>query len=174
MNSILFLIVSATFLSAAYAGLSAAPYVPIWKKDMKRAVKLADIKPGQKAYDLGCGDGVMIAEMAKSGAIAEGFEISILPYVISQIRILLLKLKNKNLKIKVSFKDFWNADLSEADLVYFYLLQNTNRKLRPKFEKELKDGAKILCYAWPIEGWEATAIDWPKGSLPVYLYTVKK
>ncbi len=47
--------------TAAYAGFSAAPWLPSRKKDVNRMVKFANIQPGDNVYDLGCGDGRLLA-----------------------------------------------------------------------------------------------------------------
>src|SRR3989339_229728 len=78
-------------VSFAYGGLLAAPYVPMWKKDVQRALDLAKIKPNETLYDLGSGDGRIIIEAARAyGAKAIGFEIALLPYIYSYVKIKLM------------------------------------------------------------------------------------
>ena len=43
---------------------------------LQNMIKLAKIKPGDIAVDLGSGDGKIVIAMAKAGAIAYGFEIN--------------------------------------------------------------------------------------------------
>ena len=45
------------------------------------------------------------------------------------------------------------------------------RKLKSKFEQELKPGTKVISYVWPIKGWTPVKIDECKGSPKMYLYT---
>lgn len=167
--TIIIFLIAVTFL---YSGLSAAPFVPTHKKDIEAILKLADIKPGQKVYDLGCGDGRIISALALQRADAEGFEVSLLPYILSQFRIFFLKRKNKNLKIKIKFADFWNRDLSDADIVYVFLTKRIYPKLKNKLEKELKKGTKIICYAWAVNGWHPVSINKREGYMPIYLYKI--
>ena len=42
--------------------LGGAPFVPTPSKVLQRMIELADIKPGEKVYDLGCGDGRLVIE----------------------------------------------------------------------------------------------------------------
>jgi len=153
--------------SASYAGWRAAPWAPTFKADSKRFLKLADIKPGQKVYDLGCGDGRLVLAAGEAGAIATGFEISLLPYLIAKWRILRSPFKKK---CSIKFKDFWRVSLSDADIVYFFLMPKIFTKIKAKLEKELKPGAKIIIYAWPMEGWTPIAADCPTGKTPIYVY----
>ncbi|MCX6789652.1 MAG: class I SAM-dependent methyltransferase [Candidatus Gribaldobacteria bacterium] len=155
--------------TAAYAGWRAAPWAPTFKADTERFLKLANIKPGQKIYDLGCGDGRLVVAAGEAGAVAIGFEISLLPYSIAKWRILSSPFKKK---CSIKFRDFWRADLSNADIVYFFLMPKIFTKIKNKLEKELKPGAKVIIYAWPMDGWTALATDCPIGKTPIYLYQI--
>lgn len=152
-----------------YASLTGAPWVPTERKNVKRFIELADIKEGQKMYDLGSGDGRLVFAAAKAGAKAEGLEISFLPYAYSCI-IRLIKRERKN--IKFSFKNIWNASLSDADIIYIWMLPEMHRNIREKFEKELKPGAKVIAYSWPITGWNYVRINQEKNSSPLFLYII--
>ena len=152
--------------SFAYAGIKAAPWFPTWSKDIERFLKLAEIKPGQKFYDLGCGDGKLVFAAAGAGANAVGFEIFLLPYLIAKSRSFNVK------NTKIIFKDFWKADLSDADVVYIFLTPKVNPKAKLKLEKELKKGARVIAYSWPVEGWTAIKSDFVHGQLPMYLYSM--
>jgi SAM-dependent methyltransferase len=157
----------AAFLGTfAYAGMKAAPWFPTWSKDIERFMKLADIKPGQKFYDLGCGDGKLVFAAAGAGANAIGFEISLLPYLLAVSRSFYVK------NSKIIFKDFWKADLSDADIIYLFLTPKVNPKAKNKLESSLRKGTKIIAYAWPIEGWAPTREDRIEGHLPMYLYEI--
>lgn len=170
LSFIVILVICAILFSAGYAGWSAAPWTPTFKDDVDRFLTLAAIKPGQKVYDLGCGDGRILSAAAQRGARAEGFEISLLPYCISWIR---SRFQEGN-KFKVSLKDFWLQDLSDADIVYCFLMPKVSAKLKLKFEKELITGTKIITYVWPIEGWNPVAVDIPEGKPTLYLYQIEK
>jgi len=156
------------FISFIYTGWRSAPWVPTGSRDIKRFLKLAEIKPGWKFYDLGCGDGRLVVAAAKQGAVAEGFEISLLPYLLSKIRLLF----RKNINVKVRYKDFWHSHLGDADIVYFYLMPKVYPKLRQKFESELKKGTKVISYVWPIDGWRPVFVDVAKGRPNLYLYQI--
>lgn len=155
--------------SAAYAGYRAAPWAPTFKADTERFLKLADIKPGQKVYDLGCGDGRLVVAAGEAGTQAVGFEISLIPYFFAKWR---AKKSPAGKNCQIKFKDFWKKDLSDADVVYFFLMPKIFAKMKAKLEKELKPGAKVIIYTWPMEGWTPLVSDCPIGKTPIYLYQI--
>ena len=163
---VLILLILFTF---AYGGWRGAPWVPAKKADIERILQLVELKEGVKFYDLGAGDGRLIAEAAKKGAEAVGYEIAIVPYFIAKLRILFL---NKKTRCKIIYKDFWFVDLKDADVIYFFLMPKTIEKLKPKLEKELKRGAMVISYIFPINGWEALKTDKNKGRSSIYLYEI--
>ena len=165
MYTFLTIILLLLLFSFAYAGWRAAPWVPMWKNDLARFLELAEIKPGQKVYDLGCGDGRLICAAAQAGAQAVGLEISLFPYILAHLRILFSKSP-----ARVKFKDFWNFNLGEADIIYFFLTQPVLLKMRAKLEKELKPGARVICYVWAIPGWQPIKISQTKNRPKMYLY----
>lgn len=169
MYLILVIFIFLLAITFAWAGRS-APWVPTRKGDVERFLRLADIKVGDKMYDLGCGDGRLTAAASKAGARAVGFEISLFPYFIAKIRGLFLKKNHGAGKYKIRFQDFWKADLSDADIVYFFLMPKVYPKLKQKFEKELKRGCKVIAYVWPIDGWQAVKVDKHKKKPDIYLY----
>ena len=81
--AILIFIVLATF---AYGSKRGAPWIPTRKDDVERFLKLIKIEPGQTVIDLGSGDGRLLFACAKKGAIAKGYEVAILPYLVSKWR----------------------------------------------------------------------------------------
>jgi SAM-dependent methyltransferase len=155
LYNIIFLGLMVIILSFIYAGLRAAPWIPAWQRDLERIIKLAEIKPGQIFYDLGCGDGRVVCAAAKNGARAIGFEISLFQYFLACLRVAF----SKGPKAKIIFKDFWDTDLSQADIVYFFLMPKAYFKLQAKLKRELKPGAKVIAYVWPIKQWEPAKVD---------------
>lgn len=153
--------------SFAYAGIKAAPWFPTWSRDIERFLILADIKPGEKFYDLGCGDGKLVFAAAQAGADAVGYEISLLPYLIAKAKS--FRIKNS----KIEFKDLWKKNLSDADIVYLFLTPKVNPKAKEKLQSELKKGSRIIAYTWPIEGWQPAKEDFIAGQPPLYLYIIQ-
>lgn len=164
----IFLIIILIILgTGAYAGLKGAPWIPTWADDIDRFLKTAQIKPGEKFYDLGCGDGRLVKAAASAGARAEGFEISLIPYPFAKLR----QFFNKN-KFQIRYQDFWKADLSDADIIYFFLLKDKYPKIGSKLKKQLKPGTRIICYVWPIPGWKPVLVDKKAKQPDMFLYVI--
>jgi hypothetical protein len=153
----------------ALAGFSAAPWVPLWKKDVRRMMEIAQVKPGQIVYDLGAGDGRILIIAAKEfKAKATGFEFAVLPYFLGCIKIRLKGLKDQ---AKLKYRNFFLQDLSQADVICTFLTPQAMKKLKPKLAKEIKPGAKIVSYAFSIPDWKPTKKDKPnKNTTVIYLY----
>lgn len=166
--NVLLLIAAIFLITAAYAGISAAPWLPTRKKDVERFLRFADLRPGQKMYELGCGDGRLLTAAAAAGAHAVGFEVSIPFYIISKLRCLFSKKQ-----CRVFYRNLWNADLSDADIVYFFLMTKAYPRLKEKFIKELKKGTKVITHVWPIESWTPTYIDKCPGRSNFYVYEIE-
>lgn len=76
--------------------------------------------------------------------------------------------------VKIKYKNFYVQDLSEADAIFCYLTPWGLKKLKPKLEKELRPGAKIVSYAYTIDGWQPDLRDRSsKKKVPIYLYIKK-
>lgn len=155
--------------SSAVASLSAAPWVPVWKKDVTRILEIADIQPGEVVYDLGCGDGRILVEAVKNyGAQVKGVEIAILPYLASKIRILFTGTWRKS---KIKLGNLFYQDLSQADVIVCFLSSSAMQRLAKKLDKELKPGARVVSYAFPINAWHPVKVNKPNSeSIGVYLY----
>ena len=139
----------------------------MWSKDIKGVLDLAEIKSGQKIYDLGCGDGKLLFAASQRGAKAEGLEISVLPYVFAKTRQLF-----SQHKVTIKFRDFWLVNLSDADVVFFFLIPRIYPQLTKKLKKELRPGTKIIAYAWPIKDWQPIKVAKREEGPNIYLYKI--
>lgn len=156
-------------ITQAWGARTFAPWVPSRKRDLRRVFVLAQLKPGEVFYDLGCGDGrVVLAAAREFGARAVGFEFSVPFYLICKIR----QFFNLDRDIEFKFKNFYKADLSQADVLYCFGVPDTLRdNLKPKLTGRLKPGARVISYAFLIEGLTPALVDRPTANdLPIYLY----
>ena len=151
-NIVLFLIIVVLFVILSWVWPPDSPWAPWWRtnKETARAIcNLARITKDDIVYDLGCGDGTALSVAAgEFGARGVGIEIDPLRYLTSKIR---FKINGLNRKIKIVKKNFHNADISKASVVFVYLVPKALERLRPKFEKELKKGTRIVSFRYEIK-----------------------
>lgn len=160
-------------LSVGYASLSFAPWVPSRKRDLKKIFQLADLKPGEIFYDLGCGNGRLAIYAAKNfQAQAIGLELALPLYFVCAIRKLFIRNKNLHFKLKNLFK----KNLSDADVIYLFgMPYKLKTKLKEKLERELKPGARVITYAFPFPDWQPEIVDKPsERNISIYLYRISK
>jgi len=170
---IILIIVGAPLLYWIYvAHVLGAPFFPTPLTAVDKMLALAKIKPGEKVYDLGAGDGRLIIKAAQEyHAQAIGFEISPPVFVYAKI---LNFIKKTPPDARLIFKDSRSVDFSEADVVVIFLLPDPLKDFwKTKLEKELRPGARVISYAFSIQGWQPTTVTKPdpeKNCGPIYFY----
>src|SRR3989339_585834 len=86
MWTILFITLLILLMSAAYAASRGAPWVPTWKRDLRRIEKLAQLKKGERFIELGCGTGRVCRHLAKrTEAETFGIELSFLQWFVAYL-----------------------------------------------------------------------------------------
>ncbi|MEJ5367788.1 MAG: methyltransferase domain-containing protein [Bryobacteraceae bacterium] len=134
-----------------------APYVSSPQPIVVKMLEIAGLKSGQTLYDLGCGDGRIVATAAKEfGAKAVGVELS--PALAKKARQAIESLGLQE-QVKIIEGDMMDVDLSGADVVALYLLTEANEQLRPKLERELKPGARVVSLEFRIKGWKPARVE---------------
>src|SRR5438270_1552713 len=129
-----------------------APYVSSPIHAVDRMLELAALKPGETLYDLGAGDGRIIIKAAQQyGVKAVGIEMNDKLVKSANDAIARLGLQNR---AKVVQGDLLQADLAPADVVVIFLQPASNEELRPKLEKYLKPGSRVLSYSFAVPGWK--------------------
>jgi len=133
-----------------------APYVPTPQDIVDKMLELAKVTSDDVVYDLGSGDGrIVITAAQKFGAHAVGVEINPTLYRQSSDRIKELGLDDR---VHVVNEDMFDVSVSHATVVTLYLLTSFNEKLRPRLERQLHSGARIVCHDFHIPGWDADKI----------------
>ena len=132
------------------------PYVPTPQDIVDKMLALANITSDDVVYDLGSGDGrIVITAVQKYGAHAVGVEINPDLYRQSSDRIKELGLDDR---AHIICEDMFNVSVHRATVVVLYLLTSFNEKLRPKLERELRPGARIVCHDFHVPGWDAEKV----------------
>jgi SAM-dependent methyltransferase len=156
-------------ISIVWPGLRGAPWVPTSLKRVRKMLDLAEVRPDDVVYDLGCGDGRTIVTAARRyGARAVGIEIDPLRYAWCQALITVLGLRDR---VCIVYGDFFAQDLGDADVVTCYLLDSTNRKLQKKLLSELDPDARVVSHMFAFP--ELHLLHYDKQD-QLYLYNPKR
>jgi protein-L-isoaspartate O-methyltransferase len=152
-----------------------APYYPTPETIVARMLELGGLKGGEKMFDLGSGDGrIVIMAAQKYHADAAGIEMDQDLCKQSTAKIRRLGLEKTAHIIQ---GDLFKADYSSADLLTVYLLPESNKKLAPVLEKQLKKGARVVAHdfqlPWTAEKVETIEDDGEGRSHTLYLYRIK-
>lgn len=156
----------AVLFTGAWAGISAAPWVPTKKRERKLLAEKLEVKPGFTVYDLGCGTGTVLFELAKKHKDAKfiGCEISALPYLVAKIRSLFWQ------NVSIKYNNLFLQPINDADIVTIFLLTKAYNRLQAKFKKELKPEAQIVVQGWAIETVQPQQKFKTEKALPFYIY----
>lgn len=152
MHEILLLIAIFIGISFIVSGFSLAPWVPARSKDLDRIHEVANLKPGDKLYEIGSGDGRVSFYLAKKNPHAQitGIEMSLPLYVFSRTKLIFSKQQNLQFKFGNALK----KDLSPANVIYtFAMVESLNDKLKQKFLNELQKGSRIISYVFSMKEW---------------------
>ena len=150
---IVFLLVFAIIFSMFFLWpfLFGAPFEPTSEKKIKKMIKLAKIKKGDKAVDLGSGDGRIVIALAKAGAKAHGYEINPFLVLLSKYKIKKAGLKGKAF---IHWRNFWKINLGKYNIVMLFQFKTIMDKLEKKLKKELEPKSRIVSYYWKFPKWK--------------------
>ena len=148
--------------------MSCAPYVATSPEVVKRMLELAEIIPEDRVFDLGSGDGRILIAAVKDFKAKEatGYEINPSLYKVALENV---KKMNVHHRVKLYNEDLFKADLSNATVITLYLTTWANEKLRPKLEKEMSSGTRIISHDFSIHEWHPKIEDKFHGHT-IYVY----
>lgn len=131
-------------LGFAISSISGAPWVPARSFDIEVLLDDVHVRSGDVYIELGCGDGRLVRAAARRGAIAIGYELNPLLWLFAWLG----SIRFKNAHIR--FGNFWNQDISQADIVMAFLVPRTMPRLGTKVSHEMKKGSRLVSYIFPI------------------------
>ncbi len=133
------------FVLFTFVVVFGAPYLPTLKKNVKPAIKLIDLKPGQTLLELGSGDGRVLIAAAEAGLNVIGYELNPILFVYSWI-----KTRKYRKQIKVILGNYWNKKWPEADGIFVFLLNRYMEKLNTKIIQDYDKPIKLVSFAFKI------------------------
>jgi hypothetical protein len=139
------LILLAIVLPFGLGAMLGAPYLPVLKRDARKLLELADLKPGQTLIDLGSGDGRLLRAAAAQGITCIGYEIN--PYLVLVSRIVCWRYRKL---VTIHTADLWRTKLPPADAVYIFLLDRYMARLDAKLKVEIHKPTKIISYVFEL------------------------
>lgn len=140
----MYVVVFSILVATAFAGISAAPWVPIRSFDIDNLLDDLDLKPGELFVELGCGDGRLLAAASKRGARSVGYEINPALWLIAWVR------NAQNPDVSVRLGNLWSYSLHEADAVMVFLVPRTMARLGTKVEAEMRQHTRLASYIFPL------------------------
>lgn len=128
-----------------------APYYPTPQSIVKKMLELAELRPGEKMFDLGSGDGrivIMAAQKFKADAVGVEYDEDLCKQSLKRIRKLGLE-KTAH----IVHGDIMQQDYSSADVITVYLLPESNAKIAPMLERQLRKGTRIVAHDFDFADW---------------------
>jgi hypothetical protein len=137
---------------------------PFWAPSdlasVEQALDLADLRPGERCLDLGCGDGQVLVAAGRRGALVRGVECD--PGLADQAR---AALATNGIAGEVVIGDLFDHALDlDADVIFTYLAPATLQRLLPRLD-ELA-GTRLVTVDFAVPDLEADDID---GQAHLYL-----
>src|SRR3972149_7708370 len=121
-----------------------SPWSPWWTvgaRESREILRLAKVTKKDKVYELGSGDGRFIIIAAREfGANGIGIEIDYIRHLTARLKVRLYNLRDKVTLIR---GDFFDYNISDATVVFVYLVPRVLEKLKPKLFRELAKNTKI-------------------------------
>jgi hypothetical protein len=126
-----------------------AIYDPSSANETRIMAEIADVQSGEKAADLGSGDGRVVIALAQKGADAHGYEINPVLVIISRRNI-----RNAGLTggAHIHWGSFWRKNLSSYELVTVFQVGFVMARLETKLNRELASGARVVSHYWRFPG----------------------
>ena len=127
------------------------PYVATPPDVVEEMLRIAGVGPGDYVIDLGSGDGRIVIEAAKKGALGHGVDLD-------------EKLVEKSYKnaekagvadrVQFFTEDIFETDFSMASVITIYMSNDINRRMRPLLLKNLEPGTRIVSHIFHMGEWQ--------------------
>jgi len=138
------------FIFTVLALFRGAPFVPMHGNNVRAALVLAGLRPHERLFDLGSGDGRILLAAAEYGARAEGWEINPILVLISRLRIARAGFSHR---ARVHWGNLWSAPVGEADVITLFFVHSHMARMESFLRKYLRPGARVVSYGFRFPTW---------------------
>lgn len=148
-------------------GFSLAPFVALSMYSVRRMLRLANVGPNDIVYDLGSGDGRVVITAVHEFDAKKGVGIELRNDLIRLAHAQIQKL-DLSRRVEIIQGNALETPIGEADVITLYLSTKGNEMLRPKLERELRPGSRVVSLDYTISKWKPTKVEglWRE----IYLY----
>ena len=144
------------------AGYQGAP-----RKSVEAMFRLARVGPHDTLFELGAGIGAVTFPAARK------YGANVVAVEIEPLRILILRLRRAlgpaASLIRILRANMYSIDFQPATVISAFLWPRAMARLRPKFERELSPGTRVVSRCHPILGWSPVTYD-PDADVYLYLW----
>ena len=172
LNGLLLLAIASVIYYGIRLGITP---MPSSRKAVATFIELIPDSTDGKIVDLGSGWGTLAYPIAGRfpDATVIGCELSPIPWLYSRAKGIFVRRPNLTLHRRSVF----DVDLTNVEVVVVYLHPAAMRKLRAKFERELRPGTLVLSNTFVVPTWKATQThhlgkSWLSTSNDIYVYRV--
>jgi|GEM_PF-72259 len=127
------------------------PYVPTPMEVVNAMLTMGSVRPNDFLIDLGSGDGRIVITAAKKFG-ARGFGVDLNEKLVELSK---QYAEDEGVAGRTAFyvQDIFMTDISRADVITMYLLQEINLQLRPKLLSDLRPGTRVVSHDWHMGEW---------------------
>jgi 23S rRNA G2445 N2-methylase RlmL len=148
-------------------------YEPTPMDVVQTMLTLAEPRASDVVADLGCGDGRIVIEAVRRYG-TRGLCVDIDPRRIAEAT---RNARDAGVLDRIRFVegDLLRADLKDVTVVMLFLSPGLNRELRPRLQRELASGARVVSHWHDMGDWRATRIVRMRSDgreRPIYLWVL--
>lgn len=126
-------------------------FIPTPGDAIAAMLKLADLRSSDVVYDLGCGDGRLLIQVAVDYGV-RGVGIDVDAALLQQAQ---AKAEQEGVGDRLTFRqeNLFETDFRAATVVFIYLLPHLNLRLRPRLQAQLQPGSRIITHMFNMGDW---------------------
>jgi SAM-dependent methyltransferase len=126
-------------------------FIPTPDDAITAMLKLAELTPDDRVYDLGCGDGRLLIKAALDYGVT-GIGVDVDSSLLATAR---TNAQNFGVDRQITFLqgNLFESDVGDATVVFLYLLPHLNLRLRPRLLQQLKPGSRVISHQFDMGNW---------------------